>query len=130
MGWRFGEYMGIAGDPIPLDSKDKVTRQFRVFHHGVGDVTGNPILLGSDVERYIPTPMERGEYLKPRMEGCTTRSVYPLLGSYLVMTDFNLGTTSDFDYTPTGRPYVPATLRRISRSTGWTLRMYQEHDFP
>jgi hypothetical protein len=118
MGWRFGEYMGIAGDPIPLDSEDEVTRKFRVFHHGVGDVAGNPILLGSDVERDIPTPMEWGEYSKPRTEGCTTHSAYPSLGSYLAMTDFNLGTTSDFNYTPTWRPYVPTTPRRTSRSTG------------
>jgi hypothetical protein len=25
MGWRFGEYMGKAGDPIPCDSKNEVT---------------------------------------------------------------------------------------------------------
>jgi hypothetical protein len=37
---------GIARDPIPLDSGDEVTRQFQVFHHGVGDMVGNPILIG------------------------------------------------------------------------------------
>jgi hypothetical protein len=124
MGWRFGEYMGIAGDPIPLDSEDEVTRQFWVFHHSVGDMAGNPILIGSNVERDIPTPMEQGECMKPRTEGCTTRSVYPSLSSYLAMTDFNLGTASDSDYAPIGRPYVPTTLRRTSRSTGWTPGMY------
>jgi hypothetical protein len=25
MGWRFGEYMGTAGDPIPYDSEQEVT---------------------------------------------------------------------------------------------------------
>jgi hypothetical protein len=44
MGWRSGEYMGTAGDPIPCDLEDEVTSQFWVFHHGVGDVAGNPIL--------------------------------------------------------------------------------------
>jgi hypothetical protein len=49
--WRV---YGIAGDPIPLDSEDEVTRQFRICHHGVGDVAGNPILIG---------PKLRGIYL-------------------------------------------------------------------
>jgi hypothetical protein len=44
MGWRFGEYMRTAGDPIPSDSEDEVTSQFWVFHNGVGDVARNPIL--------------------------------------------------------------------------------------
>jgi hypothetical protein len=70
MGWRFGEYMGIDGDPFPLDSEDKVTRQFWFFfHHSVGDVAGNPILIGSDVERDIPTAMERASVQGLRLRG-------------------------------------------------------------
>jgi hypothetical protein len=42
MGWRFGEYMGTAGDPIPCDSEHEVTSQFRVVHHA-GDMAGKPI---------------------------------------------------------------------------------------
>jgi hypothetical protein len=91
---------------------------------------GNPILIGPKVERGIPTPMERGECSKSRTEGCTICRVYPSLSSYLVMTDFNLGTLSDSDYTPTERLYIPITLRRISRSTSWIPGMYQEHDYP
>jgi hypothetical protein len=129
MGWRFGEYMGIDGDPFPLDSEDKVTRQFWFFfHHSVGDVAGNPILIGSDVERDIPTAMEWGECSRPKTEGCT--SVYASLSSYLATTDFNLGITFDSNYTPTRRSYVPTTHRRTSRSTDWIVGMYQEHDYP
>jgi hypothetical protein len=58
MGWRFGEYMGTAEDPIPCDSEDEVMSQFRVVHH-TGDVVGKPILIGSDDdERDMPIPME------------------------------------------------------------------------
>jgi hypothetical protein len=28
LGWHFGEYMGMAGDPIPCDSEHEVTSQF------------------------------------------------------------------------------------------------------
>jgi hypothetical protein len=80
---------------------------------------GTPILIGPKVERDIPTPTERGKCSKSRMEGCTNCSMYLSLSSYLVMTDFNLGTMSNSDYTPTGRLYIPIALRRISRYTGW-----------
>jgi hypothetical protein len=42
MGWRFGEYMGTAGDPIPCDLEQDVTSQFRVVHR-TGDVAGKAI---------------------------------------------------------------------------------------
>jgi hypothetical protein len=37
MGWRFGEYIGMAEDLIPCDSEQEVTSQFRVVHCS-GDV--------------------------------------------------------------------------------------------
>jgi hypothetical protein len=129
MGWRFGEYMVIAGDPIQCDSEDEVTSQFRVVHHA-GDVAGNPIFIGSDMEGDMPIPMERGECSRLKMERGTTDNVYPSLSSYLGMTDFNLGTTPDPDYAPAETSYAPATLRRTPRSTGWTPGMYREHDYP
>jgi hypothetical protein len=49
MGWRFGEYMGTAGDPIPCDLEDEVMSQFRAVHRA-GDVAGNPIFIGSDMK--------------------------------------------------------------------------------
>jgi hypothetical protein len=42
MGWCFGEYMGMAGDPIPCDLEHEVTSQFRVVHRAE-DVVGKPI---------------------------------------------------------------------------------------
>jgi hypothetical protein len=42
VGWRFGEYMRTAGDPIPCDSEQEVTSQFRAVHR-TRDVAGKPI---------------------------------------------------------------------------------------
>jgi hypothetical protein len=84
----------------------------------------------SNSEGEMPIHMEHGECLRPKMERGATDSVYPSLSSYLGMTDFNLGTTLDFEYAPTQTSYAPATLRRTSRSTSWTPGMYREHDHP
>jgi hypothetical protein len=97
MGWHSGEYMGTAGDPIPCDSEHEVTSQFRVVHR-TGDVAGKPIEIESDAKEELPTHMEHGECSRPKMERGTTDVVYPSLSSYLGMTDFNLGTTPDYDF--------------------------------
>ena len=34
--------------------------------------------------------------------------------------------TSDSDYAPTGRPYIPESVRRTTRHHGWFPGMYQE----
>jgi hypothetical protein len=134
MGWRFGEYMGTTGDPIPCDSEHEVTSQFRVVHR-IGDMAGKPIKIELDAEEELPTHMEHGECSKPKMERVTTVRgttdvVYPSLSSYLGMTDFNLGTTPDYDFFPAESSYAPASLRRTSRATGWTPGMYRECDYP
>jgi hypothetical protein len=54
----------------------------------------------------MPIPMERGECSRLKKERGATDSVYPLFSSYLGMTDFNLGTTSDFDYAPAETSYT------------------------
>jgi hypothetical protein len=120
--------MGTAGDPIPCDSDDEVTSQFRVVHH-TRDVAGKPIDIGSDSKEGMPIPVEHGECSRPKMERGAIDSVYPSLRSYLGMTDFNLGSKLDFDYAPAETSYAPATLRRTPRSTGWTPVMYREHDY-
>jgi hypothetical protein len=97
MGWRFGEYMGMAGDPIPCDSEQEVMSQFRVVHRAE-DVAGKPIEIGSDLEGELPNRMEHGKCSRPKMERGATDVAYPSLSSYLGMTDFNLGTTPDLGY--------------------------------
>ena len=37
--------------------------------------------------------------------------------------------TSDTEYVPSGRPYVPQTMRRTTRHHGWTSGMYDEHSY-
>jgi hypothetical protein len=80
MGWPFGEYMGTTGDPIPCDSEQEVTSQFRVVHHA-GDVAGKPIEIESDAEGELPSHIERGECSRPKMERGATDVVYPSLSS-------------------------------------------------
>jgi hypothetical protein len=101
MGWNFGEYMGTSGDPIPCDLEQEVTSQFRVVHRA-GDVARKPIEIESDAEGELPIHMERGECSRPKMEK----------SSYLGMTDFNLGTTPNFDFFPAESSYAPISLRR------------------
>jgi hypothetical protein len=67
MGWRFGEYMGTAGDLIPSDSAKEVTSQFRVVHRA-GDAAGKPIDIGSNSEGEMSIHMEREECSRPKME--------------------------------------------------------------
>ena len=91
---------------------------------------GRPIEIESDDEGKLPSYMERGECSRPKMERSATDAVYPSLSGYLGMTDFNLGTTPDYDFFPAETSYAPASLRRTSRATGWTPGMYRECDYP
>jgi hypothetical protein len=129
MGWHFGEYMGMTGDPITCDSEQEVTSQFRVVQRA-GDMAGKPIEIGSDLEGELPIHMEHGECSRPKMERGSIDVVYPSLSSYLGMNDFNLSTTPYLDYIPAESSYAPASLRRTSRATGWTPGMYRECDYP
>jgi hypothetical protein len=121
--------MGTAGDPIPCDSEHEVTSQFRVVHR-TGDVAGKPIEIELDAEEELPTRMDRGECSRPKMERGTTDVVYPSLSCYLGMTDFNLGTTPDYDFFPAESSYAPASLRRTSRATGEGFRSIVNQKFP
>jgi hypothetical protein len=93
-------------------------------------VVGKPIEIESDAEGELPSYMERGECSRPKMERGATEVVYPSLSGYLGMTDFNLGPTPDLDYILAESSYTPASVRRISRATGWTPGMYREFDYP
>jgi hypothetical protein len=121
--------MGTAGDPISCNSEQEVMSQFRVVHRA-GDMAGKPIEIESDAERELCSHMEHGECSRPKMERDATDRAYPSLSSYLGMTDFNLGTTPDFDFFLAESSYAPASLRRTSRATGWTPGMYRECDYP
>jgi hypothetical protein len=42
----------------------------------------------------------------------------------LMLSDTSMMDTSDSDYVPGGRPFVPETVRWTSRQHGWTPGMY------
>jgi hypothetical protein len=114
----------------------------------VGDYEENPIVIESEPEegkarkvkrekgsgskvKRGPFDMNTSEYTGNVSidEGeYPTGDTYASLNNYFMMTDFSLGSSSDFDYQPTGRPYIPDTIRRITRSTRWMPGMYQEQD--
>jgi hypothetical protein len=58
-----------------------------------------------------------------------TGDAYASLNNHFMMTDFSLGSSSDSNYQPTGRPYVADTIRRTTHSTGWVPGMYQEQSY-
>jgi hypothetical protein len=82
------------------------------------------------VDGGYPTQVESGTSVGNTYGGATgeyTRWVdYDALNYQFVNTDFSLGSSSDSDYQPTGRPYVPGSIRRTTRSTGWKPGMYRE----
>jgi hypothetical protein len=150
-GWCFGEPYGSRSEPIPCDTEDDedVVNQYRTRHYGVGDVQTNPIFNDSDMENQTQNHFERGESsgvkkeksgpfdlntsefrgnISEGEEDYPTGDVYSSLNSYVGMTDFCLGTSSDSDYTPTERQYVPDFVRKTTRYTGWRPRMYPENN--
>jgi hypothetical protein len=44
----------------------------------------------------------------------------------LVLSDTSVVDTSDSDYVPGGRSFIPETVRRTTRQHGWTPGMYYE----
>jgi hypothetical protein len=150
-GWRFEPFMGTDSDHVRCDpemDQDDVD-QYRNFHYGVGDYQENPIVSEPDFEggkarkvnkgecsrsrgRRGPFDMNTSEYtgnVSVEEEEYPTGDTYASLNNYFMMTDFSLGSSSDSDYQPTGRPYVSDTIRRTTRSTGWMPGMYQEQDY-
>ncbi|KAK1649628.1 hypothetical protein QYE76_067433, partial [Lolium multiflorum] len=111
-GWRWGSDTGNPSDSVRNNPEmnDDATTQFQVDQYNRGDIQGYPMLIESDTEGGNTFGGVTGEY---------TRWVdYDALNDQFMNTDFALGTSSDSDYKPTGRPYVPDS-GRTSRSTGW-----------
>jgi hypothetical protein len=97
---------------------EDATTQFQDYQYNRGDYEEYPILIESDTDGGNTYGGVTGEY---------TRWVdYDVLNNQFMNTDFSLGSSSDSDYQPTGRPYVPDSVRRTTRSTGWKPGMYRE----
>jgi hypothetical protein len=143
--------MCTRSDPVRCDPEidEDAINQYRNFQYGVGDYEENPIVIESDPEegktckvkreecsgsrgRRGPFDMNTSEYtgnVSVEEEEYPMGDTYASLNNYFMMTDFSLGSSSDSDYQPTGRPYVPDTIRRTTRSTGWMPGMYQEQNY-
>jgi hypothetical protein len=150
-GWCFEPFMGTYSDPVRCDPEiDRdVVDQYQSFHYGMGDYQENPIVIESDSEGGKARKVAKGEYsgsggrrgpfdmntseytenVSVGEEEYSTGDAYASLNNHFMMTDFSLGSSSDSDYQPIGRPYVPDTIRRTTRSTGWTPGMYQEQNY-
>ena len=137
-GWRWGSGSGYQADGDQGDEGSSVNpgQVLTSYHVGecskVNDVgegcdESTRVMEGNQLgEPYNPNEMEEDPYeTEDSEEECNPTEVYESLEHYFSATDFTLG-TSDSDYTPTGRPYVPTTLRRTARFTGWTPGMYRE----
>ncbi|KAK1696236.1 hypothetical protein QYE76_012933 [Lolium multiflorum] len=87
---------------------EDATTQFQNNQYNRGDYEEYPI--ESDTDGGNTYGGVTGEY---------TRWVdYDVLNNQFMNTDFSLGSSSDSDYQPTGRPYVPDSVRRTTRVTG------------
>ena len=119
-GWRWGSYMGTYSDPVRCNPEmdEDATTQFQNHQYSRGDYEEYPILIESDTDGGNAYGGVTGEY--------TPGVDYAALNNQFMNTDFSLGSSSDSDYQPTGRPYVPDSVRRTTRSTGWKPGMYRE----
>jgi hypothetical protein len=119
-GWRWGSDTGTHSTSVYYDGemKDDATTQNQSYPSNEG------------VDGGYPTQVESGTSVGNTYGGATgeyTQWVdYDALNDQFVNTDFSLGSSSDSDYQPTGRPYVPGSIRRTTRSTGWKPGMYRE----
>ena len=134
-GWRWGTGSGYQADQELEDAESSVhPDQFYTMYHG-GDahmaeaegVGGESSVQHTGGEFRSPFDMDTSEPVgEESVEDYNMEEVYDTLGDQFAMTDFSLGSTSDSDYKPTGRPFVPTAVRRTSRATGWTPGMYRE----
>ena len=104
-GWRFDWYPGTSSHPIPCyDSADEEIQSFpSVVAAPAVPVPAAAIVDDNDVVINISSDEED-----------------------LFLNDTTGKDTSDMDFVPTGRPYIPQTVRKTPRQHGWTQGMYQE----
>jgi hypothetical protein len=120
---------------------------------GGGDAVATPIVFVEEEdpmeaqfesEELVETPMEQDTPIDhtyctdsvcygeaepfPTMTAHETRVYFEsYLGlNGLVLSDTSTMDTSDSDYVPVSRPFVPETVCRTTRQHGWTLGMYYE----
>ncbi|KAK1612393.1 hypothetical protein QYE76_036066 [Lolium multiflorum] len=150
-GWRFGEPFGDEGEPITCDSEDEGGAVNQNVNQSFGQEEKDTNSISLDLEMGLPKTSQYvvGESSgtkkkKKKMRGQVSRNppwmaeegelyptgdTYESLSSYFGMTDLCLGTSSDSDYIPTGRTFIPDGVRKTNRCTGWTPGMYAEASY-
>ncbi|KAK1648365.1 hypothetical protein QYE76_066170 [Lolium multiflorum] len=151
-GWRFGEPFGDEGEPITCESEDEGGAVNQNVNQSYGQKEKDTNSISLDLEMGLPKTSQyvvgessgtkkkkkkkmRGQVNRnpPWMTGedelYSTGDMYESLSSYFGMTDLCLGTSSDSDYIPTGRTFIPDGVRRTDRCTGWTPGMYAEASY-
>ena len=151
-GWRFGEPSGDEEEPIPCDTGDESDAVNQNVNQSYGQKEKDTNSISLDLEMGLPKTSQyvvgessgtkkkkkkkmRGQVNRnpPWMTGeeelYSTGDMYESLSSYFGMTDLCLGTSSDSDYIPTGRTFIPDGVRRTDRCTGWTPGMYAEASY-
>jgi hypothetical protein len=140
-GWEVDLYAGTKEDPVVCySSGDETYRPTRVQPYGIAGRSTNPINLDD-----YPDTEYTGQYDCGKQEDMSAMDTTPYPGnaygggqynmagdyacssSHFSMTGLNIG-TSDPEYTPSGRPYVPEGIRRTSRNHGWTTGRYYEQE--
>lgn len=119
-GWRWGSDTGTHSTSVYYDREmnEDATTQHQSYPWNGEEDGGYPTQVESDTNVGNTYGVGTGEY--------TRWEDYDALNDQFVNTDFSLGSSSDSDYQPTGRPYVPSFVRRTTRSTGWKPGMYRE----
>ncbi|KAK1685744.1 hypothetical protein QYE76_046592 [Lolium multiflorum] len=103
---------------------EDATNQFQNNQYNRGDYEEYPILIESDTDGGNTYGGVIGEY---------TRWVdYDALNNQFMTTDFSLGSSSDSDYQPTGRPYVPVAVYPAEKVFTWEefKRKFRESNVP
>ena len=154
-GWRYDWYPGTNSHPIPCydSADDEVQSSPSVGIAPAVPVAPIPVVDGgntvvidisSDEEDPVEvqfaeeTPAEHYQSAPTTGYGETGPSQYTCAEAYganmasylgfdgLFVTDTSDIDTSDQEYVPSGRPFIPESVRRTTRQHGWTPGMYAE----
>jgi hypothetical protein len=134
-GWEVEPYAGTNDGPIPCDSDEEgETSHAKVKPYGPPGCRTNPMNL----EEYTG-----GNYINPhdwvKTEASSEMWTYPYIRDTYEVEQYNTARdytsfssyypgTSNPEYIPSRRPYVPDGVRRTPRHHGWTSGMYREED--
>ena len=107
-------YKRTESDPVPCDYSEVEATSYPMDEPkaALGRSKIHPIVIDGSIET------DQGEPVTD----------YSVSDTYYPFSTLNLYATSDPEYVPTGRPFVPTRVRRTPRQHGWTSGLYREED--